>query len=84
MNARFGDLYVVPKAVKEQHEFFGKEQGLRIKDLVDPTKKMSKSDESGKGVIFLSDDPDLAVKKVMSATTDDIGEEFRTIVLEKP
>ncbi len=71
MNSRFGELFVVPEAVSKQHEFFGKDQGLRIKDLQDPTKKMSKSDESGKGVIYLGDDPDVAAKKVMSATTDD-------------
>lgn len=74
MNNRFGDLFVVPEPVAKQHEFFGKEQGLRIKDLVDPTKKMSKSDDTGKGVIFLGDDPDVAAKKVMSATTDDKAE----------
>lgn len=74
MNSRFGDLFVVPKPVKKQHEFFGKDQGLRVMDLADPTKKMSKSDDSGKGVIFLSDDPSVAAKKVMSATTDDKAE----------
>lgn len=74
MNAKFGtELFTIPKTVKEQHEFFGKDQGLRIKDLADPTKKMSKSDETGKGVIFLGDDPKLAAKKVMSATTDSLG-----------
>lgn len=71
MNNRFGGLFTVPEPVKKQHEFFGKDQGLRIKDLVDPSKKMSKSDETGKGVIFLNDDPELARKKIMSATTDD-------------
>jgi tryptophanyl-tRNA synthetase len=71
MNTRFGELFVVPEPVKKQHEFFGKDQGLRVMDLMDPTKKMSKSDESGKGVIFLSDDPEVAAKKIMSATTDD-------------
>ncbi|HSX43371.1 MAG TPA: tryptophan--tRNA ligase [Candidatus Saccharimonadales bacterium] len=70
LNNQFGELFVVPKAVKEQHEFFGKDQGLRIKDLVEPTKKMSKSDETGKGIIFLGDQPDEAAKKVMGATTD--------------
>src|SRR5437868_8605299 len=73
MNKQFGDLFVVPKAVPEQHEFFGKDQGLRIKDLADPAKKMSKSDESGKGVIFMTDSPDDAKQKIMSATTDSIG-----------
>lgn len=73
MNNRFGGLFVVPKQVKEQHEFFGKDQGLRIKDLADPAKKMSKSDDTGKGVIFLGDDPQVAAKKIMSATTDNVG-----------
>ncbi len=74
MNSKFGELFVVPKAVNEQHEFFGKDQGLRIKDLQAPAKKMSKSDESGKGVVFLGDDPEVAAKKIMSATTDDKAE----------
>lgn len=79
MNSRFGELFTVPEAVAKQHEFFGSSrgsekkvhQGLRIKDLLDPSKKMSKSDEVGKGVIFLTDTPDEARKKIMSATTDD-------------
>jgi tryptophanyl-tRNA synthetase len=73
MNNKFGDLFTVPKPVKDQHQFFGKEQGLRIRDLQDPTKKMSKSGESDKGCIFLSDDPQVAAKKIMSATTDSVG-----------
>jgi tryptophanyl-tRNA synthetase len=70
---KFVDLFIVPKPVIQQHQFFGKDQGLRIKDLVNPAKKMSKSDESGKGIIFLSDDPKSAHKKIMGATTDSIG-----------
>lgn len=73
MNKNFGDIFVIPRTAKEQHAFFGKEQGLRIKDLQDPTKKMSKSDESGKGVIFLSDTPEAAARKVMSAVTDELA-----------
>jgi tryptophanyl-tRNA synthetase len=73
MNNRFGEVLTVPHAVKKQHEFFGNDQGLRIKDLQDPTKKMSKSDETGKGVIFLGDKPEVAAKKIMSATTDSLG-----------
>jgi tryptophanyl-tRNA synthetase len=73
MNAQFGNLFTVPLEVKKQHEFFGKDQGLRIKDLVDPSKKMSKSDNTGKGVIFLTDTPEIARKKIMGATTDSIG-----------
>lgn len=74
MNARFGELFTIPAPVTKQHEFFGNDQGLRIKDLLDPTKKMSKSDESGRGVIFLNDDPKDAAKKIMGATTDDLAE----------
>ncbi|MBL8122382.1 tryptophan--tRNA ligase, partial [Candidatus Saccharibacteria bacterium] len=73
MNAKFGELFVVPEPVKKQHEFFGKDQGLRIKDLQDPTKKMSKSDETGKGIIFLGDTPEAAAKKIHSAATDSFG-----------
>lgn len=73
INNRFGDIFTIPEAVKKQHEFFGAEQALRIKDLADPTKKMSKSDASGKGVIFLGDNPEVAAKKIMSATTDDLA-----------
>jgi len=74
MNSKFGELFTVPKPVKQQHQFFGKDQGLRIRDLLDPTKKMSKSDETGKGVIFLSDSPDEAKKKIMGAATDSFGD----------
>lgn len=77
MNSKFGELFTVPEPVVKQHEFFGSsrgsdtgQQGLRIKDLIDPAKKMSKSDDTGRGVIFLGDDPEVAYKKVMSATTD--------------
>lgn len=73
MNRKFGDLFIVPKPVAQQHQFFGNDQGLRIKDLANPTKKMSKSDDSGKGVIFLGDEPQAAHKKIMSATTDSLG-----------
>lgn len=79
MNSKFSTefpegLFVIPRPVQEQHVFFGREQGLRIRDLQNPTKKMSKSDNSEKGIIFLGDDPDSAYKKIMSAETDSIGE----------
>lgn len=74
MNRQFNQaLFTIPKSVKKQHAFFGKDQGLRIMDLADPTKKMSKSDETGKGVLFLNETPESARKKIMSATTDSFG-----------
>jgi tryptophanyl-tRNA synthetase len=66
-------LFVLPVEVKEQHKFFGKDQGLRIKDLQNPNKKMSKSNETGRGIIFLGDKPEDARMKIMSAATDSIG-----------
>lgn len=74
INNKFGDIFTVPEPVANQHKFFGNDQGLRIKDLIDPTKKMSKSDESDRGVIFLGDTPEAAAKKIMGATTDDKAE----------
>ena len=73
MNSRFGELFVVPEPVAKQHELFGNDQGLRIMDLQNPGKKMSKSDDSGKGIIFLGDDPVVAAKKIMGAETDSVG-----------
>ncbi|MCR4256141.1 MAG: tryptophan--tRNA ligase, partial [Candidatus Uhrbacteria bacterium] len=45
----------------------------RIMSLQDPTKKMSKSDESNNGVIMLDDDADAIRKKIMRAITDTDG-----------
>lgn len=73
MNTHFGEIFTIPASMKEVGEFMGDVAPLRIMDLQDPSKKMSKSDESGKGVIFLGDDPEVARKKVMSATTDSVG-----------
>ncbi len=73
MNKQFGNLFTVPKPVAEQHKFFNKDQGLRIRDLIDPLKKMSKSDETGKGVIFLGDTPEIAHAKIMGAITDSLS-----------
>lgn len=72
MNNKFGDLFVLPEAEKEQIAFAHNQARLRIRDLQKPEKKMSKSDESGRGVIFLTDAPEVAVKKIMSATTDSL------------
>ena len=65
-NNRYGETFVVPEPVIAQ-------VGARIMDLQDPTRKMSKSDNSDKGCIYLLDDPKRARKKIMSAVTDSIG-----------
>lgn len=45
-------------------------EGAKIMDLQDPSKKMSKSAENPKGVIYMLDDEKTIRKKIMSATTD--------------
>jgi tryptophanyl-tRNA synthetase len=63
-NERFGsEVFVVPepRVMKE---------GARIMGLDDPTRKMSKSAASAYNYIALSDDPELARKKIMKAVTD--------------
>lgn len=67
------ELLTPPEAEKEQIAFSHQQKRLRIKDLLDPTKKMSKSDETGKGVIFLGDEPKVGAKKIMSAATDSLA-----------
>lgn len=74
MNNKFGDLFTPPEAEKEQIVFADQQERMRIRDLASPEKKMSKSDDTGKGVIFLGDSPEVAAKKIMSATTDSFSE----------
>jgi tryptophanyl-tRNA synthetase len=64
----------VPKSWKDQLEFTGLDQGVRIRSLSNPEAKMSKSISDPKGTILLTDTPQDAAKKVMSATTDSFGE----------
>ena len=44
--------------------------GAKICDLLDPTKKMSKSAENINGSVFLSDDRDTVIRKFKRAVTD--------------
>ncbi|MBR2695583.1 tryptophan--tRNA ligase [Candidatus Saccharibacteria bacterium] len=71
-NNRFGETFTVPEETKKQVEFMGVNNGIRIRDLVNPEKKMSKSTAGDNCKIMLSDDPARAAKKIMSATTDSL------------
>ena len=62
-NKKYGETFVVPEPIITK-------VGTKIMDLVDPTKKMSKTEDNPKGVIGLLDEPAVARKKIMSATTD--------------
>lgn len=66
MNHRYGDLFKIPEPLIAK-------VGARIMSLSDPEKKMSKSDETNKGCIYLLDPLDSARKKVMSAKTDSLN-----------
>lgn len=72
-NHRFGTTFTVPLKTIDQVKFMGQENGVRIRDLLNPTKKMSKSTPAENSKIMLSDAPEQAVKKIMSATTDSFG-----------
>lgn len=72
-NNKFGDIFTVPEATKDQTAFIQRDKGLRIRSLTDPTKKMSKSSTDEKSKILLNDDPATAAKKIMGATTDSLG-----------
>ena len=65
-NNRYGETFTVPEPLVE-------EVGAKVMSLTEPTKKMSKSGDDEKCVIYLLDDPKAARKKIMSAVTDSIG-----------
>lgn len=62
-NHRFGDTFVVPEAVVPA-------AGARVMSLQDPTSKMSKSDESNAGCVYVIDEPAAVMKKFKRAVTD--------------
>lgn len=72
-NNKFGEIFTIPKRTKEQVAFMYMDEGIRIRDLMDPTKKMSKSTPVENSKIMLDDEPARAAKKIMSATTDSEG-----------
>jgi len=65
-NSRFGETFVVPQAMILK-------DGARVYDLQNPESKMSKSAESGAGIVWLLDEPDVTRKKIMRAVTDTDG-----------
>ncbi len=72
-NNKFGPTFIVPESTDKQTSFISRDNGLRIRSLTNPLKKMSKSSNDEKSKINLADTPDVARKKIMSATTDSEG-----------
>ncbi len=68
-NSRYGPTFTLPAA-------YAGRPGERIRDLQDPSRKMSKS-IGGSGTVWVLDDPKTLTKKVRSAVTD-TGREVRT------
>ena len=66
-NNKYSPTFKVPEPLSAK-------VGARIMSLTDPTRKMSKSEHSDKGCIYLLDDPAKAKKKIMGAVTDSFGE----------
>ena len=62
-NALYGDIFKVP-------EPFIPKSGARVMSLLEPTKKMSKSDDNRNNVIGLLEDPKSVIKKIKRAVTD--------------
>ena len=66
-NHRFGEVFTLPTAILPP-------VAARVMDLQEPTRKMSKSASSEKGVVFVLDEPDAIAAKFRSAVTDSDGE----------
>ena len=75
-NNRYGKTFTVPKAMLER-------ESARIMSLDDPSKKMSKSGESERGYILLTDSPDAIREKIKAAVTDS-GKEIKYDPKSKP
>jgi tryptophanyl-tRNA synthetase len=61
-NRRYGQVFTVPEVATPP-------VGARVMDLLDPTRKMSKSADAA-GSVFLLDPPDVVRRKVARAVTD--------------
>lgn len=68
---RFNNIYsptfVVPEGVYPK-------VGAKVGDLLEPTKKMSKSSENVNGTVFMDDDRDTVIRKFRRAVTDSESE----------
>ncbi len=62
-NRRFGETLVVPEARIPT-------VGARIRDLQDPSRKMSTTSQSPQGTVYVLDEPDAIMKKFKRAVTD--------------
>ena len=66
-NSRYSDTFKIPEPYIPQ-------TGARIMSLQTPTSKMSKSDPNQNGTLYITDEPAVLRKKIMSAVTDSDSE----------
>ena len=66
-NQTYGDVFTVPKAVVSP-------MAARVRDLADPTRKMSKSTRDEIGAVFVLDPPEHIERKIKRAVTDGVNE----------
>ncbi|MGH3860982.1 tryptophan--tRNA ligase, partial [Actinokineospora sp.] len=62
-NSTYGEVFTVPSAVMPP-------TAARVRDLTEPTRKMSKSTQDTAGSVFILDEPDLIRRKIRRAVTD--------------
>ena len=62
-NGVYGNVFTVPAP-------YIPKAGARVMSLQNPTAKMSKSDPNPKGTVYLTDEPNIIMKKFKSAVTD--------------
>ena len=77
-NSTFGQTFKEPAALVSSEK-----EGAKIMSLVDPKKKMSKSDPNPKGRVSPFEDPEHIRRNIMGATTD-AGKEIRYSPAKKP
>lgn len=62
-NHRYGPVFTVPRAVLPR-------VAARVMNLQDPGSKMGKSEDTGPGIVYLLDEPEVVRRKVLRAVTD--------------
>lgn len=75
-NNKYGETFTLPEPMINK-------TGAKIMDLQNPSKKMSKSEENPKGIIYLLDDEKTIRKKIASAVTDS-DNQVKYDIINKP
>ncbi|ATZ18896.1 tryptophanyl-tRNA synthetase [Williamsoniiplasma somnilux] len=66
INNKYSDVFTIPEPLITENK-------IKIMDLQDPTKKMSKSSDNPKAIILMLDTPEMIKSKIKAALTDSEG-----------